>query len=308
MLSWIAVHVERDRIEHDLEQRAGQALLAAGYDWATVVFSGRDGLLVGTPARDDDPPKALALVRGIWGVRSVEGRVRPAAVARLIGPAGPRSKTSPKDRTVLPPLGSTIALLDGKEADLADVRPIPLAPSKRPVSLIEPRPEAVPAWEEGGPKQSYAGADAQMPQGDRQSAALETATLPAANADSDCGSAVAALSSAEPVGFGRGEIVLDAHGRSVLDRLALLARDCPGLGLTVVGHADARGPAPRNLALSQRRADAVVAYLIDKGIDAGRLKAIGYGEARPLAPNDTAQNRAKNRRIEVEIMGVSPSP
>jgi outer membrane protein OmpA-like peptidoglycan-associated protein len=187
------------------------------------------------------------------------------------------------------------------------VGPNPLAPSKRPVPLVEPRLETMPAWEEDGLKQSYAGADAQKPQGAQQRAALETATL-AANADPDCSSAVAALSSAEPVGFGRGEIALDAHGRGVLDRLALLARDCPGLGLTVVGHADARGPAPRNLALSRRRADAVVTYLIDKGIDAGRLKAIGYGETRPLAPNDTAQNRAKNRRIELEITGVSPSP
>jgi OOP family OmpA-OmpF porin len=71
----------------------------------------------------------------------------------------------------------------------------------------------------------------------------------------------------------------------------------------VVGHADARGRAKRNLVLSQRRARAVVTYLVDKGIDAGRLEAVGYGEARPVAPNDTAQNRAKNRRIELEIKG-----
>jgi len=73
----------------------------------------------------------------------------------------------------------------------------------------------------------------------------------------------------------------------------------------VAGHADARGRAKRNLALSQRRARAVVTYLIQKGIDAGRLEAVGYGEARPVAPNDTPQNRAKNRRIEVEITGAA---
>jgi len=74
----------------------------------------------------------------------------------------------------------------------------------------------------------------------------------------------------------------------------------------VLGYADASGKAKRNLALSQHRAQAVVTYLIDKGIDVGRLEAVGYGEARPVAPNDSAQNRAKNRRIELEITGAEP--
>ena len=64
MLSWIAVRVEADRIEHDLEQRAGHALRAAGHDWAAVVFSGRDGMLVGTAPSGAAAPEALALVRG----------------------------------------------------------------------------------------------------------------------------------------------------------------------------------------------------------------------------------------------------
>ena len=48
----------------------------------------------------------------------------------------------------------------------------------------------------------------------------------------------------------------------------------------------------------QSRADAVVEYLIDGGVAATRLTAIGYGESRPIAPNDTADGRAQNRRIE----------
>ncbi len=320
MLSWIAVHVEADRIERDLEQRASRALLAAGHDWASVVFSGRDGVLVGTPPRADDPQKALALVRAVWGVRSVEGRTRQPEAARFSHqdngasaehgpPRRETSRTDRADRAPLPPLAATIALSEIRDATLADVRPIAPAPA-RPAALVEPRPDAVRAWEEDVVKESEASADAQKTQGVQQRAALETATLAAAGVEAanECRSAVAALGTSEPVGFALGEFALDARSRSVLDRLAGLARGCPGLGLTVVGHADARGPARRNLALSQRRAHAVVTYLIDKGIDAGRLKAVGYGERRPVAPNDTAQNRAKNRRIELEITGVSPSP
>jgi outer membrane protein OmpA-like peptidoglycan-associated protein len=105
------------------------------------------------------------------------------------------------------------------------------------------------------------------------------------------------------VRFARGESHLDGHSRGVLERFAALAGRCPSVGLRVVGHADARGKARRNLLLSQRRARAVVGYLVDKGIDAGRLEAVGYGEARPVVPNDTARNRARNRRIELEVTG-----
>jgi OOP family OmpA-OmpF porin len=78
--------------------------------------------------------------------------------------------------------------------------------------------------------------------------------------------------------------------------------------LRIGGHADASGHARRNLALSRRRAQGVAAYMIDKGIDAGRLAAVGYGDTRPVAPNDTQANRAKNRRIEVVITARSAPP
>jgi outer membrane protein OmpA-like peptidoglycan-associated protein len=81
---------------------------------------------------------------------------------------------------------------------------------------------------------------------------------------------------------------------------------CPQVRLRISGHADAEGPARRNLALSKRRALLIVSYLISKGIDAGRLEAVGYGETRPAAPNDTVENRAKNRRIEVEVTRPIP--
>jgi len=74
---------------------------------------------------------------------------------------------------------------------------------------------------------------------------------------------------------------------------------CPQARLLIAGHADAAGQARQNLTLSQRRAATVVSYLANKGIDAGRLEAVGYGATRPAAPNDSRANRAKNRRIEV---------
>jgi len=76
-----------------------------------------------------------------------------------------------------------------------------------------------------------------------------------------------------------------------------MVRD-PAMTLLVEGHTDSNGPDDLNLELSQQRADAVVAYLQAAGIDPGRITAVGKGETDPIAPNDTPENRALNRRVE----------
>jgi outer membrane protein OmpA-like peptidoglycan-associated protein len=77
----------------------------------------------------------------------------------------------------------------------------------------------------------------------------------------------------------------------------------------VQGHTDSRGDNDHNQQLSQARAESVVQYLIDAGVDPRRLEARGYGEDQPIAPNVTSAGRAKNRRVEFHITeqtGVSP--
>lgn len=73
----------------------------------------------------------------------------------------------------------------------------------------------------------------------------------------------------------------------------------PGLEVVVEGHTDSTGPDAYNQKLSERRANAVVKYLVNTvGVDAAKLTAVGYGESKPVASNDTAEGRAKNRRVE----------
>jgi outer membrane protein OmpA-like peptidoglycan-associated protein len=74
------------------------------------------------------------------------------------------------------------------------------------------------------------------------------------------------------------------------------------LKLEIGGHTDDVGPPDQNVALSQRRAASVAAYMAAKGVDAARLTATGYGEADPLYPNDTDADRARNRRIEFKVL------
>lgn len=71
--------------------------------------------------------------------------------------------------------------------------------------------------------------------------------------------------------------------------------------VTVAGHADSRGAETFNMDLSQRRALSVSNYLASQGVDAGRLRAIGYGETRPIGDNATSSGQALNRRVEIII-------
>ena len=75
--------------------------------------------------------------------------------------------------------------------------------------------------------------------------------------------------------------------------------------VTVEGHTDDRGPDDKNKDLSQRRAEAVVAFLVKEGVAADKLQAIGYGEEKPLADNKTRKGRATNRRVEFKLEGIS---
>lgn len=72
--------------------------------------------------------------------------------------------------------------------------------------------------------------------------------------------------------------------------------------LKLLGYTDNKGSDSYNLKLSENRAKAVKDYLINQGIDQNRIQSKGYGSANPIAPNDTDENRAKNRRVEFQII------
>ncbi|RMH69444.1 MAG: OmpA family protein [Bacteroidetes bacterium] len=93
-----------------------------------------------------------------------------------------------------------------------------------------------------------------------------------------------------------------------LDAIGAVLEKYPDLRIEVGGHADSRGPAEYNLRLSEARAAAVRDYLLERfpGIDPSRITVRGYGEARPIASNDTETGRALNRRVEFVVVGEGP--
>jgi OOP family OmpA-OmpF porin len=98
--------------------------------------------------------------------------------------------------------------------------------------------------------------------------------------------------------------VVKPDGKAKLDDLAAKVR---GINLEVViaiGHTDSVGTDEYNQKLSVRRAESVKAYLVSKGIEANRVYTEGKGEKQPVADNHTSEGRAKNRRVEIEVIGT----
>jgi outer membrane protein OmpA-like peptidoglycan-associated protein len=87
-----------------------------------------------------------------------------------------------------------------------------------------------------------------------------------------------------------------------LDRVVKLMKENPSIEIELSAHTDSRASDEHNLVLSDNRAKSVREYIISKGIDASRMTSIGYGETRPVAPNDTEENMQLNRRVEFKIV------
>jgi len=95
---------------------------------------------------------------------------------------------------------------------------------------------------------------------------------------------------------------LKADVRASLDEIAKTIVEYPETTVRVTGHADATGSDAYNLQLSERRADSVAQYLERQGVAGGRIRAVGRGEADPIASNAEETGRARNRRVEIRLI------
>lgn len=111
----------------------------------------------------------------------------------------------------------------------------------------------------------------------------------------------------EKIQFDTGKATILKRSHAVLDGVAKVMQDRPGIKVQVEGHTDSVGEAEKNRVLSQKRAESVVKYLVGKGIDSGRLTAKGFGPDKAVATNDTPEGRESNRRVEFTIVASDAS-
>ncbi|MES2138849.1 MAG: OmpA family protein [Bacteroidota bacterium] len=102
--------------------------------------------------------------------------------------------------------------------------------------------------------------------------------------------------------FETGKDIIKKTSFTILDKVVDVMKTNPSYKLKIEGHTDDQGDDSKNMALSQKRADAVKAYLVKNGIDSSRvLSSTGFGETKPIGDNKTATGRAENRRVEFKV-------
>lgn len=114
----------------------------------------------------------------------------------------------------------------------------------------------------------------------------------------ECNADVQSILQRQKITFPPGSAEIDGTTVQIMDALAAVFEDCPGLRMEIAGHTDSQGSEGGNQALSQARAEAVLVALQGRGVDVSGLTAKGYGESAPIAENDSDAGREANRRIE----------
>ncbi|HMS26214.1 MAG TPA: OmpA family protein [Burkholderiaceae bacterium] len=135
----------------------------------------------------------------------------------------------------------------------------------------------------------------------KPAAAAPAAAKPAAPA---AAAAATKVTYAADTFFAANQAVLKAAGKAKLDDLIGKVKGINLEVIVAVGHTDSKGSDKANQALSVRRAEAVKAYLVSKGIEKNRVYTEGKGSKQPVADNKTAEGRAKNNRVEIEVVGT----
>ena len=112
------------------------------------------------------------------------------------------------------------------------------------------------------------------------------------------------LLSQEKILFEYDKAVIKKESYALLDKVIEIANKCPNSKIEIEGHTDSDGSKKYNQKLSFKRANAVKKYLIKSNVQSDRLKAIGYGEIKPIATNKTKEGKEQNRRIEFNVKGA----
>lgn len=102
--------------------------------------------------------------------------------------------------------------------------------------------------------------------------------------------------------FETGSAILLESGKPELIKLVTWLQENKAAHLRIEGHTDDMGEAEAHQSLSENRAKSIVQFLVNQGIEKGRLEAMGFGESKPIAPNSSNENRALNRRVEIKIL------
>ena len=326
-------------IERDLKQQAMAMLKQHQLHTIHIDMSGLTATLTGHTASDKLRQQAARLIAGIGGIRKVINEVRldtamdstpPPSQARRSTTSTPQTTDTQDGGSVFPsslaahirtqtarltstaakasPAGSS--MFEHPTPSLQAEKPHDAPPSSSREQNDKPEPSPQSGTQVQAPNPPVGLTDQQtvtqpdtaspkppsaQPDPKQEEAALQ--------ASLKCEEQFSSLLKKKQILFQQNSAHILRESVPLLEKLFdVAAHQCPQAYLIIVGHTDNRGSARYNRQLSQRRAEAVRQWLIDKGIPGNRLQAIGRGEEAPIASNRTKAGRAKNRRIEIRVL------
>ena len=141
-----------------------------------------------------------------------------------------------------------------------------------------------------------------MPSGFRATATLTQAPKPEEVTAETCATQILDTASKNRIYFASAKATILSDSFGLLDGIAAAALSCPVARFEIIGHTDSDGSEDANIRLSNARAQAVADYLVKAGVARTRLETLGLGESEPVVANDTAENKAQNRRIEFRLI------
>ena len=208
----------------------------------------------------------------LTGVAPTEAAVKEAqdALAKLVGgmPAEARitfaaiSAPAPAPIPAPPPIPAVIPIPPAPPAPAATPAPVAATPTPPIAALPKPTPEVVAA----------------------------------------CTADLAKSVASGRIFFDSSKAVVLPTSKPVIDQIAEVMKRCPAMKIEIAGHTDSTGSAELNEALSKDRAQAILELLVKTGLSNDRVKAAGYGAAKPIADNESPEGKAKNRRIEFNVV------
>ncbi len=346
ILSVLAVRFGTAAIESDIESRANGLLRANDLTTVNVRAMGTDVELTGSISEERSEEAIFAAVAALSGVTSVEGKLWPIGVVNdenvvIIGDsveiewdgssAVVRGDLSTEERkhAVETTLGDVFTTVDVDDVDVVDGLADEGAWLGKVLSLVLTSKETLPS---GlvivAPSQKLLVLSGDVATKGERNALNNHVLEIASDIGFDANPAVRAPETSAPTKEEVEELQVDLNtllegrvvefrvnsdeitsaGTELLDDILAIIAIEPDIRIEIAGHADAAGSAARNMTLSRDRANAVLAYLVAAGQDAGRFDVVAFGDTKPIGDNSTEQGRALNRRIEFRALLAEETP
>ncbi|RBP48893.1 OmpA family protein [Arenicella xantha] len=323
MLLVLVAGVEWRDIETDIANRANTRLASEGLNWAHVeTYSrGRNVLLTGEPNNQTEVDRATQIIKSVRGVESL---TLSAEVS--VAKAAPDLRLTFSDQGV--ELRGTLASQTEIKHAIATAKE--LFPSRKissellsseHVGQLVKLKDLLAALADYSNKLDHVTielADSKLlmrghvddqPSKNTLFATLKTAfNGPVANQltvvtpRDFCQELINTLSEEQNIGFNSGSTVIEESSFELLKTLSRKVERCQNAKLQVVGHTDSKGNLETNMLLSKDRAQAVIDFLVEQGLDVARFSAVGAGPNEPISDNTSEAGRAKNRRIELRLV------